>query len=94
MTCSKLTWSDLKADTLNPLKAGPKGACSPKQLAIITHGDPCTRLREFNRIAVDVGGGGDCFFRADCHINCTEFLTTFPCAWFWHSVFNPEQFID
>ena len=21
-----------------------------------------TRLREFNRIAVDVGGGGDCFF--------------------------------
>ena len=22
-----------------------------------------TRLREFNRNAVDVGGGGDCFFR-------------------------------
>ena len=27
-----------------------------------------TRLREFNRIAVDVGGGGDCFFlRAVSH---------------------------
>ena len=26
-----------------------------------------TRLREFNRIAVDVGGGGDCFFRAMSH---------------------------
>ena len=26
-----------------------------------------TRLREFNRIAVDVGGGGDCFLRAVSH---------------------------
>ena len=26
-----------------------------------------TRLREFNRIAVDVGGGGDVFFRAVSH---------------------------
>ena len=26
-----------------------------------------TRLREFNRIAVGVGGGGDCFFRAVSH---------------------------
>ena len=26
-----------------------------------------TRLREFNRIAVDVGGGKDCFFRAVSH---------------------------
>ena len=42
MTCSKLTWSDLKADTLNTWKAGPKGVCSPSQLAIITGGDPCT----------------------------------------------------
>ena len=25
------------------------------------------RLREFNRIAVDVGGGGDCFFCAVSH---------------------------
>ena len=25
-----------------------------------------TRLREFNRIAVDVGGGGDCFF--SCYV--------------------------
>ena len=24
----KATWSDLKADTLNPRKTGPKGACS------------------------------------------------------------------
>ena len=26
-----------------------------------------TRLHEFNRIAVDVKGGGDCFFRAVSH---------------------------
>ena len=26
-----------------------------------------TRLREFNKIAVDVGGGGDCFFGAVSH---------------------------
>ena len=26
-----------------------------------------TRLREFNRISVDVGGGGDCFFRPVSH---------------------------
>ena len=26
-----------------------------------------TRLHEFNRIAVDVGGGGDYFFRAVSH---------------------------
>ena len=34
-----------------------------------------TRLREFNRIAVDVGGGGDFIFVL-CHINCMEILTT------------------
>ena len=34
-----------------------------------------TRLREFNRIAVDVGGGGHCFCLL-CHINCMEILTT------------------
>ena len=34
-----------------------------------------TRLREFNRIAVDVGGGSDCCFVL-CHINCMEILTT------------------
>ena len=42
MSCSKLTWSDLKADSLNQRKAGPKGACFLLQLAIITRGDPCT----------------------------------------------------
>ena len=34
-----------------------------------------TRLREFNRIALDVGGGGDFFFVL-CHINCMEIQTT------------------
>ena len=35
-----------------------------------------TRLREFNRIAVVVGGGGDCLFFVLCHIYCMEILTT------------------
>ena len=33
-----------------------------------------TRLREFNRIADDVGGGSDCFFVL-CRISCMEILT-------------------
>ena len=35
-----------------------------------------TRLCEFNRKAVDVGGGGGCVFFVLCHINCMEILTT------------------
>ena len=35
-----------------------------------------TRLREFNRIAVDVGGGGDCFFFLCC-VSCCVFRAVF-----------------
>ena len=43
-----------------------------------------SRLSELNRIPLDVGGGGDCFFRSSSsrnfnvpyHINCMAMLTT------------------
>ena len=47
-----------------------------------------TRLREFNRIAVDDGGGGDCFF--SCCVTSIVWKSKQPlsCAESWHSVFN------
>ena len=55
-----------------------------------------TRLREFNRIAFDVGGGGDCFFRAVSHQlygNPTNHfhVSSFGIQYLMH---NPEQFIE
>ena len=55
-----------------------------------------TRLREFNRIAVDVGGGGDCFFRAVSHQlygnpNNYYLVRSLGIQYLMH---NPEQFIQ
>ena len=55
-----------------------------------------TRLREFNRIAVDVGGGGDCFFRAVSHQlygnpNNHYLVRSLGIQYLMH---NPEQFIE
>ena len=47
-----------------------------------------TRLREFNRIAVDVGGGGDCFFRAV--FRAVFFVLCFSCCVFFRAG-NPNN---
>ena len=55
-----------------------------------------TRLCELNRIAVDVGGGGDCFFRAVSHQlygnpNNHYLVRSLGIQYLMH---NPEQFIE
>ena len=53
------------------------------------------RLSELNRTALDVGGGGDCFFRAVSHQlygnpNNHFHVCGLDVQYLWH---NPEQFI-
>ena len=55
-----------------------------------------TRLRKFNKIAVDVGGGGDCFIRAVAHQlygnpNNYYLVRNLGIQYLMH---NPEQFLE
>ena len=55
-----------------------------------------SRLSELNRISVDVGGGGDCFFRAVSHQLYGDANNHFHIRSLGieYLVYNPEQFIE
>ena len=82
---------------------GPSNQCS-KNTQLATQGTSAsnsiplleTRLSELNRIALDVGGGGDCFFQAVTHqLNGNPdnhfHVHNLGIQYLMH---NPEQFIE
>ena len=83
---------------------GPSYQCSDKYARLAAHGVSEgnsvslleTRLSDLNRTAFDVGGGGDCFFRAVSHqlYGNPNYHTHVRSLGIQYLLQNPEQFIE